>query len=274
MLFSAASQPSGAPVKSNSFNFPEALAEKYRPKKISEFIGVTRAKKALAKLAAAPYPSSWLFYGPPGTGKTSMALAFAAAINGEIHHVPSQKCNVEELDKVVKQCWYAPHGGTLHVVIVDEADKMSFPAQLAFLSKLDATGFPPATIFIFTCNSTSGLEPRFLSRTRQIEFSLADFAADIEAFLRKIWKLEKGEGKPNFARIVASSQNNLRDALMKLETDLLAGPEEYKEEVKVAKPVLAPVLVKRVHRRETCSVGRAAALKAWETRRANARKAA
>ena len=61
--------------------------------------------------------------------------------------------------------------GGFHLVLVDEADKMSNAAQLHFLSKLDATAFPPQTIFVFTCNTTDGLEARFLSRTRQIEFS-------------------------------------------------------------------------------------------------------
>ena len=47
---------------------------------------------------------------------------------------------------------------------------MTPAAQLALLSKLDATAFPPNTVFIFTCNSTDGLEPRFLPRCRVIEF--------------------------------------------------------------------------------------------------------
>ena len=39
---------------------------------------------------------------------------------------------------------------------------MTPAAQLALLSKLDATAFPPNTVFIFTCNETGNLEPRFL----------------------------------------------------------------------------------------------------------------
>jgi len=42
----------------------------------------------------------------------------------------------------------------------DEADRMSKAAQLHLLSKLDATAFPPNTIFIFTANATDGLEDR------------------------------------------------------------------------------------------------------------------
>jgi hypothetical protein len=108
-------------------------------------------------------------------------------------------------------------------VLVDEADKMSNAAQLHFLSKLDATAFPPQTIFVFTCNSTDGLEPRFLSRTRQVEFSSYGIANDATRLLESVWQREaNGAVAPNFARIIKDSSNNIRDALICLETELLA----------------------------------------------------
>ena len=80
---------------------------------------------------------------------------------------------------------------------------MSNPAQLHFLSKLDATAFSPQTIFVFTCNTTDGLEPRFLSRTRQIEFSSYGLGSEAARLLESIWQREaNGASAPNFARIV------------------------------------------------------------------------
>jgi DNA polymerase III delta prime subunit len=106
---------------------------------------------------------------------------------------------------------------------VDEGDRMSKAAQLALLSKMDSTAFPPATIFIFTCNATDGLEDRFLSRTQQIPFQSHGMAEEAAKLLESIWVREVGEAeKPNFLRIVRDSQNNLRDALMSLETEILA----------------------------------------------------
>jgi DNA polymerase III gamma/tau subunit len=58
--------------------FPQSLAEKYRPRTITEFIGLEKPKKILGKFAAKPYASAWLFVGPPGVGKTSIALALAS----------------------------------------------------------------------------------------------------------------------------------------------------------------------------------------------------
>ena len=203
--------------------FPVPLSEKYRPRLIDDFIGLDKPKRLLVKFAANPYQSAWIFIGPPGTGKTTMALSLAEMLRAEVHHIPSQQCNVANVEEVMRQCWYVPASGGFHLVLVDEADKMSSAAQLQFLSKLDATAFPPQTIFIFTCNTTEGLEARFLSRTRQIEFSSYGIASEATRLLETIWLREANCARaPNFARIVKESSNNIRDALMCLEIELLA----------------------------------------------------
>ena len=203
--------------------FPMPLAEKYRPRAIADFVGLDKPKRILGKFATNPYQSAWIFIGPPGTGKTTMALALAEMLHTEVHHIPSQQCNVANVEDVIRQCWYVPVSGGFHLVLVDEADKMSNAAQLHFLSKLDATAFPPQTTFVFTCNTTDGLETRFLSRTRQIEFSSYGMASEATRLLESIWEREaSGASAPNFSRIVKESSNNVRDALMTLETELLA----------------------------------------------------
>jgi replication-associated recombination protein RarA len=203
--------------------FPKSLVDKYRPRAIADFAGLDKPKRILSNFAANPYQSAWTFIGPPGTGKTIMALALAEMLKAEVHHIPSQQCHVANVEDVIRQCWYVPISGGFHLVLVDEADKMSNAAQLHFLSKLDATEFPPQTIFVFTCNATDGLETRFLSRTRQIEFSSYGLAAEATRLLESVWQCEaNGAPAPNFARIVKDSSNNIRDSLMCLETELLA----------------------------------------------------
>lgn len=203
--------------------FPQSLAEKYRPRTISEFVGLDKPKRILAKFAAKPYPSAWLFVGPSGVGKTSMAQALCAEIKGELTHIPSQKCTAQAIEEACYHCHFIPLTGGFHVVLIDEADRMTPAAQLALLSKLDATAFPPHTVFIFTCNSTDGLEPRFLSRCRVIEFSSYGMAGEIADYLDKVWHAEGGNGNaPDIMRMAKESRNNVRDALMKLEVELLA----------------------------------------------------
>jgi|SRR5580698_4934957 replication-associated recombination protein RarA len=208
-------------------SFPASLSEKYRPHSLQDFVGLEKPRKVLQNFATKPFPNAaFLFVGPSGTGKTSMALALCEAIGGELHHIPSQSCNVATVEDTVRQCHYVPRNGqkSLHVVLVDEADQMSKAAQLSFLSKLDGTAFPPSTVFIFTCNSTDALEDRFLSRCMTLQFSSHGMAKDIAGLLESVWVAEAGETteKPNFLRMAQDSRNNVRDAVNSLQVELLA----------------------------------------------------
>lgn len=207
-----------------NIDYPQSLTMKYQPKSLSEFVGLEKPKKILSKFAERPYANSFLFVGPSGTGKTTMALALAKQVQGEIIHIPSQHASVAEVEDAIRRCWYVPMTpGGFHVVLVDEADQMTDKAQLLFLSKLDSTARPPNTIFIFTCNDTANLEARFLSRCLRVEFSSYGLATDAAQFLADIWQKESnGAECPNFDRMVRDAKNNLREALTRLESELLA----------------------------------------------------
>jgi hypothetical protein len=59
--------------------------------------------------------------------------------------------------------------------------------------------------------------------SREIEFSSYGLAAETIALLQVIWQREAQDAPaPAFAQIVKLSRNNVRDALMSLETELLA----------------------------------------------------
>jgi len=209
------------------FNFPQPLSERYAPQAVADFVGLDKPRKIMAKFIEAPYQSAWRFVGPSGTGKTTMALAICKAIAGELHHITSQSCTVDEVRRVTDICHHYPRledwtSAKFHVVLVDEADQMSNAAQLAFLSILDGTAFPPNTVFFFTCNAVDRLEDRFLSRTRPVEFSSYGMAEGISGLLARIWDAEtKSTEPPNFARIAKESNNNVRDALMTLEVQIM-----------------------------------------------------
>src|SRR5947209_5311199 len=135
-------RPGGKPMAQQSLAWPEPLTEKYRPRTIGAFVGLGKPRKVLSAYVAKPYPAAWLFVGPPGTGKTTMGLALAEELGAELQHIPSQRCTLEVIENTSRRCWYCPVGGTFHLVLCDEADHMSSGAQLALLSKLDATAYP------------------------------------------------------------------------------------------------------------------------------------
>jgi replication-associated recombination protein RarA len=212
------------------FSFPESLSDKYKPKRVADFM-VAFPRNVMMSVLRNPRPGAYFFLGASGLGKTEMALAFANELPAQVHHIASKDCDLEAVRKIKLACNYVPHDMfnpdrrcKMHVVICDESDQMSKAAQLAFLSLLDATGFPPNTIFIFTANSRDGLEDRFMSRVKTLPFSKEGMSGEIIALLASVWEREGGnpENAPNFARIVKDSRNNIRDAINTLEIELMA----------------------------------------------------
>lgn len=244
----------GVEAMQKTLEYPEPLSAKYQPETIAGFIGLDKPKKILEQFLAKPYVSTWLFLGPSGVGKTTIALALAKQLPAELHHVRSRECDLEMVKELARKCYYVPWDAKFHMVLVDEADQMTHAAQLAFLSILDATAFPPNTIFIFTANSTDLLERRFLSRCRTIEFQTYNIGQALPRYLAQVWRKETGrKNGVNFARIGEEAEYNVRNALMKLEIEILGGgiPDEPRE------PKAQP----------KATSGSARARKAWETRR-------
>jgi replication-associated recombination protein RarA len=218
-LFAMESQP--------GLDFPASLTESYKPKRINDFVGLAKQKTILNNLIVQPRPCGLLFMGAPGTGKTSMAFAYAEAIGAQIHHVPSQDCNLENLERIAHMCHTVPYDWMRgrpckwHVVIIDEADEMSKAAQTFLLSRLDGSNPCPATIWVLTCNDDKRFEDRLLSRLVKLPpFNGYGMGNDVRALLSRIWK-ERANGaeEPDFSRM---NTGNVREALQALEVELLS----------------------------------------------------
>lgn len=201
------------------------LTERYRPHTVDGFIGLDKPKRICRNLIARPMEAALMFVGPSGVGKTTMALALAAEMGAELHHIPSQECDLAAIERIRTVCQHYPAPGKrLHLVLVDEADQMTRAAQTALLSMLDSTRPLPNTVWVFTGNSTDGLEDRFISRCVKVEFSSYGVASDATRLLGDVWATEApaDAAAPNFARLVKDANNNVRASLMALQRELLA----------------------------------------------------
>jgi replication-associated recombination protein RarA len=209
--------------------FPQPLTEKYRPTSVEDFIGLAKPKAALTAFIKAPFPSYWMFLGGSGLGKTALCQAIANEINAELQEIPSASCDLDAVERAVRICSFGAFNFKTgkscdwHLLAVHEADSMTPMAQKSFLSKTDSTAAPPKTIMIFTCNSVLNLEGRFLSRCNLLKFENDSMEGELESYLAKIYKKEGGKYPVNFCDIAKSCGYNVRDALNKLQVELLLG---------------------------------------------------
>jgi replication-associated recombination protein RarA len=223
-------QGASSPMQSR-FTFPESLSDKYKPKRVADFL-VAFPRNVMLSLLRNPKPSAWFFLGPSGLGKTEMAMAFGNELPAHVYHIASKDCDLAKVRWIKDRVKYVPGDimkpgvkALMYLFIVDEADSMTRDAVDAFLSLLDASGRPNNAIFIFTGNAQPN-DPsgRFMSRVKMLPFSKEGMSGAITALLASVWEREGGspENAPNFARLVKDSKNNIRDAINVLEIELMA----------------------------------------------------
>jgi hypothetical protein len=102
--------------------FPQSLAERDQPRAVADSVGLEKPKRN--------------------------------------HAIPPRsKLSLTDIT-ITRGCWSLA-SLRFHFVLVDEADRMSYPAQLAFPVEAHATASLPNTVVCFTCNSVDTLQVRF-----------------------------------------------------------------------------------------------------------------
>ncbi len=199
------------------------LAERMRPKKLSEVLGqddIIGEGKILTEIVRKGEPVNLIFWGPPGTGKTTLARILAQEFKAdfvEISAVTAGKKNVEEVVERAKLNWNLK---TRTVLFVDEIHRFNKAQQDAFLPHVESGLI--TLIGATTENPSFEVISPLLSRSRVVVVSSLSKDAIIQV-LKKAIKAEKATkrvAKKAIDLIAELSGGDARSALGDLELAL------------------------------------------------------
>src|SRR5262245_3924 len=183
----------------------DSLLTKYRPKTLKDVLGQPDVVRALALYAQAPYSAAMLFHGESGVGKTSAAYALARDLGcdvdegplGGFHEIPSGEMDAAAVrDHLGRLTLGTLFGSGWRVLVANEADRMSKPAETIWLDGLEH--LPARSTVVFTTNQPERLSPRFRDRCEVYAFESDPdrLQPALQALARRVWKAEGLKGKP------------------------------------------------------------------------------
>ena len=115
---------------------PEPLAEKLRPRNLSEYVGQTHLLgegKSLRRLIESDSVSSMILWGPPGVGKTTLARIIAGRTKADFVNFSAVTSGIKEIKKVMEDAELNRKSGRETILFVDEIHRFNKAQQDAFL---------------------------------------------------------------------------------------------------------------------------------------------
>lgn len=229
------------------------LYKRYRPKKLSDLVGQSKAIASLRKFVEQKkLPHALLLAGPSGTGKTTIARILRRTLNcsgtdyTEINS--SDFKGIDTVRELRRSAQLLPMAGDSRVYLIDECHKMTSDAQNAILKLLEDT--PEHVYFILATTDPEKLLATILGRCTEVKLVRLDDKA-LESLLLSVIEKEKLKiDEDVIDKIIEGAEGSARKALVILEAvSKVEGEEAQKEAVmhstldKDAAHALAKILV-------------------------------
>ena len=202
--------------------------EKYRPKKLEDYVGNDHLKQKISDYIATGDVPHLLLFGKAGTGKTTLAKLIVNSINCDFMIInASDENNVDTVRNKVKSFASTIGFKDTKIIILDEFDYMTPNAQ-AILRNLMET-FSKHCRFILTCNYVEKVIDPIQSRCQTFQI-VPPTKRDVAIQISKILNAEKIQFEPkeivpivdasypDIRKIINTCQLNSSKGVLKIDT--------------------------------------------------------